>query len=473
MKPLTSEQIRQAVGGCWIRAGACRTLCGVSIDSRACKGGDLFVAIKGERFDGHEFLAQAAGACGGVAMVRRDYRPAPDLAARFEGGIIGVDDTLEALCALGAHHRTQVNARVVAVTGSNGKTTVKRMIDHVLRGKLHGSCSPKSFNNNIGVPLTLLGVNPGDQYVVCEVGSNAPGEIAGLGRICRPDVAVITSVGPTHLEKLLSIEGVAAEKSSLLGEMKPDGVAIVNGDSVPLEQALKRHPDHRVIRFGVGDAYELRLSGYEPLGDGIRFQVNGEVWVELPAPGRHNAMNALAALCVADQFGVGLSDAAEALRDFGGTEMRLQSFDVGGLTVINDAYNANPASVSAAAAVLAERRATRRVMIVGDMRELGGRACELHEQTGREIGARKIDLLIGVGAMGRHIARGAEAAGIGGHSFETVEQAAGALASLLAPGDAVLVKGSRAMAMERLVDVIKSEFGSPGPAQAGRKGAAS
>jgi len=215
VKTLMLEEIRRAVRGRYRTAAEALAVSGVTIDSRTAKAGDLFVAIRGERFDGHDFLTQAASAGCVSAVVRMDA-PLPEaLRKRFGGPIIGVEDTTTALGLLGAHHRRVVPAAVVGVTGSNGKTTVKRMIHHILSRKMAGTCSPKSFNNSIGVPLTLLDVSAGDDYVVCEIGSSAPGEIAQLAAIVRPNVAVITSVAPTHLEKLGSLAGVAVEKASI------------------------------------------------------------------------------------------------------------------------------------------------------------------------------------------------------------------------------------------------------------------
>jgi UDP-N-acetylmuramoyl-tripeptide--D-alanyl-D-alanine ligase len=478
----------------------------VSTDSRSARKGDLFVAIKGEKFDGHQFVAQAAGNGCCAAIVSADYQPQAQAAQLLPGGVIGVADTTAALAELASFYRGRIAAAVIAVTGSNGKTTCKRMIHHILSRRLTGSCSPKSFNNNIGVPLTLLGSQVGDDYVVCEVGSNAPGEIAALAAIARPDVAVITSVGATHLEKLIDVPRVAVEKASLLGAMDDKGVAIVWADSEHLDKALRQYKQ-RMIRFGASAGADLRLTGYHqeahwqdvgaaksgtrrggPVSSSIgsackqgegthgqdahatathgqdahatgqRFEINGRLWVKLPMPGRHNAMNALAAIAVAQRMGFTQEQAAGALADFGGTEMRLQWSRYGGIVIINDAYNANPASVLAAADVLSDAAGERRVMVVGDMRELGAGARELHLQTGREISVRKVDMLIGVGELGRCVAEGFAESGKASGQFESVEHAMAQLPKAIRPGDVVLIKGSRAMAMERLIEPLRKAF---------------
>ena len=471
MKDLTTDEARLAVHGWWLTRGRPAQVRGVSIDSRTASPGDLFVAIRGERFDGHQFLDQAGRAGCVGAVVDRGYTPAEGLGDLFAGGVIGVRDTRRALGDLAAWNRGRCRAAVIAVTGSNGKTTVKRMIHHILSRRAPGSCSPSSFNNDIGLPLTLLGVQPGDDYVVCEVASSGPGEVLELGRICRPDVAVITSIGPTHLEKLGSVERVAAEKASLLGRLEPGGLAVIWGDSELLDKAVRGY-EARKIRFGVSDACDLRVTGFEAAGAGQRFELNGRVWVELPVPGRHNAVNALAAIAVAQRFGAGRDDAAAALRDFEAVEMRLEWIDTGCGTIINDAYNANPASVLAAARTAASCPARRRVMIVGDMRELGDSAEALHRQAGRDIAATGVHLLVGVGPLGGLVAEAAAEGGMPTEAFASVRQACRKVPRLLCAGDLVLIKGSRAMEMERLVAPVRAAFekigpGGPGPRNRG------
>jgi len=494
MKAMSIDEIRRAVRGAWISRGGELKVASVSTDTRTSRPGELFLALKGPRHDAHEFLAKAAEAGCLAAIVRRDSCLDPRVSALFAGGIIGVSDTTEALGELAACHRRASPATVIAVTGSNGKTTVKRMIHHILSTRHNGTCGPKSFNNAVGVPLTLLAVGPADDYVVCELGTSAPGEIAALTRIVRPNIAVITSVSPTHLERLGSLERVAAEKAAILAGMADDGMAVVTADCELLQPLLRAYEGIRIIRFGVRDAADLRLTGYEPAGGAQRFQLNGRLWVRLRLSGRHNALNAIAAIAAAQRFGFQREAAAEALADFEGVEMRLQPVEAGGVKIINDAYNANPASVLAAAEVLAQVPAERRVLIVADMLEMGEQAERIHLQTGRDIagvvgapgaekhegpGCRaapaKIDLLIGVGELGRYIATGAAEEGMETDSFKSVEQACRRAAGLLKRGDAILIKGSRAMAMERLIEPIRQAFGPQASKRPGtsRKGAGS
>ena len=493
MRALGIEEIRQAVGGQWVGAGPggvtagaadsvadvssarvagilparnagvparvpfeVGTVTGVSTDTKSIRPGELFVALKGERFDAHAFLPQAAAAGAAAAIVRLGAEGVDAVADFFPGGAIAVADTGKALEQLGAYYRRTLDATVIAVTGSNGKTTVKRMIHHILAKRLRGSCSPKSFNNNIGVPLTLLGADEADQYVVCEVGSNAPGEIAALGAICQPDIAVITSVGRTHLERLGSIEGVAAEKASLLASLRPNAAAITWGDSPVLDIALEPY-SCPMVRFGEHARNDLRLTGYESNGLSQRFEVNAQATVNLPLPGRHNASNALSAIAVAMQMGFSLQEAAAAMADFVAVDGRLQAILCGSIQIINDAYNANPTSMLAAADVLAEVTGRRRVMIAGDMREQGPASQDIHRTTGNDMAARKIDLIIGVGELGQYIAAGASGT-CETAAFASFDEAMRLAPAKLRDGDMVLLKGSRAMAMERLLDPIRARF---------------
>ena len=468
MRRFTPDEIRRSVRGRWRWPAGNVTVLGVSTDSRTAGRGQVFVALRGENFDGHDFVAQAASAGCVTAVVDQAAELDEGLLARFEGGVIGVGDTLTALGDLAAEVRSHLPATVVAVTGSNGKTTVKRMIHHILSRTLNGWPGVSSFNNAVGVPLTLFAAEAEHDYVICELGSSAPGEIASLTRIARPDVAVITSVSAAHLEGLIHVGHVAAEKAAILGGLSRAGVGVVWADSEPLARALKAY-DARLIRFGQDSASELRLTGYEPRPGGGRLELNGRRWVDLAVPGRHNAFNALAAIAVAQRFGLGQDEAAEALGDYAGEEMRLETIAAGLVTIINDAYNANPASLLAAGEVLASCDGKRRVLVAGDMRELGPTSAELHQSAGQALAALGLELIVGVGEMGGQIAAAAERAGAAATGrIDSVEQACARLPEMLKRGDVVLLKGSRAVRMERLVDPVRSAFERPRRARPGR-----
>ncbi|MCE5278698.1 MAG: UDP-N-acetylmuramoyl-tripeptide--D-alanyl-D-alanine ligase [Planctomycetaceae bacterium] len=471
MKPLLGEEIQRAVHGRWLTRGASEKILGVSIDSRTARAGELFIAIVGKNHDGHSHLAAAADAGCTAAIISKDYRPSAKILQRFGVGVLAVDDTTTALGDLAAFYRRHVSAAVVAVTGSNGKSTVRRMIHHILSKRLTGSCGLKNHNNHIGVPLTLLAVEPKDDFVVSEMGTSSHGEIARLSQIGQPNVAVITSVSPSHLEGLGSVTHVAVEKAALLTHLAARGLAIVNADSKELDRALSNYKCN-VIRFGASAGASLRLTNYTPCGTGQEFVINNRLKVTLCVCGRHNALNALAAIAVAQRFGFAQGEAAKALADYQGMEMRLQFVDLGHSTLINDAYNANPASMLAAADVLADSAGRRRVMIAGDMLELGGKSQSFHEDVGRKLAQLKIDLLIGAGPLGARMAAAAAEAGLAAEAFKSPEHLADHLGALLQRGDTILIKGSRGAQMERLIEPIAAALaGAPDTLRA-RKGRA-
>ena len=462
MRPMAVEEIRDAVHGRWMARGQVATVQGITTDTRQVGAGQVFFALRGDRTDGHLYLSQAAAAGCVAAVVAADAGITEDVLELFSGGVITVADTTAALGALAARHRTLVSApAVIGVTGSNGKTTVKRMIHHILSTRMKGTCSPKSFNNEIGLPLTLLDVSPADDYVICEIGTNAPGEVAALSKIARPNLAIITSIGPAHLERLGSVDRVAVEKASILGELVGDGLGVIWADSPQLAKAVRYHKC-RQISFGESPDADLRLTGFAQIGRTQRFQLNGRLWVDMPLPGRHNAINALAAIAAAQRFGIDQADSAAALADFDGESMRLEWIEVGSGVIINDAYNANPASMAAAVDVLSGCKGGRKVFFVGDMRELGDQAEEMHLEVGRGAADKGVDLVIAIGPLGRYIARGASDRGTEAVEFESVESAAGALADLLRPGDTVLLKASRSMGMEGLIPAIRAAMDEPG-----------
>ncbi|MCG3138184.1 MAG: UDP-N-acetylmuramoyl-tripeptide--D-alanyl-D-alanine ligase [Phycisphaerae bacterium] len=454
MKPLTITEIISAIDGrvlCPIRPCS---ISGISTDSRQVRSGDLFVAIRGERFDGHDFVETALQQGALFAVV--------SLSDRFAGvpqanRVIVVPSTNAALGQLAAYHRRLLPATVIAVTGSNGKTTTKAMITHLLSATRQGRSSPKSYNNEIGVPLTLLSAGAGDEFLVVEVGTNAPGEITALGRLVRPDIAVITSVGPAHLEKLLSIEGVADEKLSLLNHMEPGGAAIVNVDRPEVRLRLKPSADLNLITFGQHAEADLRLTDVHEEGP-LRFRINDRYEVTLRVPGRHNASNALAALAVGRRLGLEFEPMIERLASFELPDMRLQMHQYGRLLVINDCYNANPASMRAAIEVLDNLKAPgRRVAILGDMRELGAASEQWHHEIGRVIGTSRIDLLFSVGDFAEVVCRAARTARphqLTTHAANRVHELRDVLPDLLRPDDTILLKGSRAMQMEKVLEML-------------------
>lgn len=463
------DNLRAVTGGRWIRPMTAPVILdGVRIDSRADLEDKLFVAVRGLTHDGHEFVHQAAAAGAGALLVDREV----DGEQLPEGvGVLRVDDTRRAMGMLAAAYRQMLNrARVIAVTGSSGKTTTKRLIDAVLSTTLSGAAAPKSFNNDIGVPLTLLSARGSDRYVVVEIGTNAPGEIAQLASIAEPDIAVITCIGRSHLEGLGSVQAVAREKCTLLQFLRVDGEAILNADAPYIED--RDAVATSVQWFGESERADLRLTARGGLPGEWWFEVNGRARFRLGLPGRHNAVNALAAVAIGRSFGIDDARIGEALAAVRPDSMRMTqeriTLESGHLAVFNDAYNANPDSVAAALETFAEvaADAARRIVVLGDMLELGEQAVDLHREIGPKVmeidRQTSIDGLVLVGELAAHIADelGEEWESARVVKLVRADEAAGSMLSdMLMPGDAVLLKASRGMELERLIESMKRGFG--------------
>lgn len=455
-----ADNLRERSGGRWLRRPDERAAMeprGVSTDTRTLGRGEVFVALRGERFDGHDYVGAAASRGAAIVVIDRDV----DVPGAC--GVVRVDDGYTALARLAAAYRRTLAAEVVAITGSVGKTTTKHMLHAVLAAHLRGTASPRSYNNRVGVPLTILAADPADRYLLVEVGTNAPGEIGALSRIVEPDVAVITHVALAHVEGLGSLDGIAAEKAGVLRHLTDDGLAIVNGDVPVLADHLKALG--RVIRFGRSEHCELRLTSCEPTGDGLRFVVNDRAAFTLPLLGEHNAINALAVIAVARHLNLSDEQIAAALAGVEPAAMRMELRRLGVgeamITVINDAYNANPESVRAAAAALAQYDAGggRRVAVLGDMAELGDAAPRLHRELGAALAAMPLDLVITIGPLSMYTAEGLakHGAAMRTHALgEWTDGTAERVAGLVKPGDVVLVKGSRVMGLERLIEPLEA-----------------
>lgn len=478
------EGVRSACGGSWLArpAPGAPDIVGASIDSRTIRPGEVYIAIRGDRFDGHDFVRDAVSRGASMVIVEDKSAAAPDRLTGQAGhaaAAVRVPSTRAALLRMGKERRRSVEGvRVIAVTGSNGKTTTTRLIDAALASKWRGTASQKSFNNEIGVPLTLLAMRHGDQYVVCEVGMNAPGEIAPLAEAIMPDVGVITSVGRAHIEAFGSAEGIAQEKASLLRFLAPGGAAVVPADAPLLRPHLKGLAT--VITFGAAADADLRitearhapLSGSDSGGGGdvsgatgLRFTLNDRSTFEVPILGLHNAGNAAAAVAVGRRLGLSEELIRQGLRAAKPADMRLQRRLVGGVDLFNDAYNANPESTLAALRTFVDlaSAAPRRVLVLGDMRELGDHAPASHAEIAEAILALPhpgVDLVITVGESALHTARRLRAHWPSERvaTFSDADPGptggARAVAALLRPGDAALLKGSRGMGLERIEQAL-------------------
>jgi UDP-N-acetylmuramoyl-tripeptide--D-alanyl-D-alanine ligase len=418
----------------------------VSTDTRTLRPGELFVALKGERFDGHRFVgsAAAAGAC--AALVSEPLEISLPL--------LRVDDTERALGQLAALNRREFAGPLIGITGSCGKTSVKNMLAAILATAGATLATRGNYNNEIGMPLTLLELSPEHRYAVIEMGAAKPGDIAYLCALARPQIAVLLNALPAHLETMGSVEGIARIKGDILSGLDGQGTAVYPGDSefTGLWRQLAG-PANR-LEFGFGNEADVFADELQLDEQGSRFTIHaaGEaVRVSLSVPGRHNVANALAAAAAAIAAGLSCEQVAAGLAAFEAEGGRLARRRIAGdITLIDDSYNANPASVKAAIDVLATSDA-RRVLVLGTMAELGADSEALHAEVGRYGRERGIDALW---VTGEHTAAAAEAFGAGGRCFENREALVEELRSALQPGDVVLVKGSRSAGMDTVVAAL-------------------
>lgn len=431
---------------------------GVAIDTRKLKPGDLFVAFKGERVDGHDYLAQAqAAGAAGALVARKVDSPLPQVL---------VDDVEAALGDLASAVRAQRHARVIGITGSNGKTTVKTLVASILA--LHGRThvNTGSFNNEIGLPLTLLAMPEDAEYAVLEMGAGKPGDIAYLAAIARPDIGLVNIIAPAHLERMGSVEGVAETKGALYQALPADGVAIINADDAFAGFFAGLAGGRRVLRFGLEREADVGAENVEPRADGSRFVLvtpQGKAEVDLTLPGRHNVGNALAAASIALALDVPLGTIVAGLEQARAVTGRLRRIVLSsGGTLIDDSYNANPSSMAAAIDTLALAQGER-WLALGDMAELGADARALHAGVGAKARECGIERLFAVGPLS---AAAVEAFGAGGEHFADQASLIAALKSGLHGGVTCLVKGSHSAGMEQIVKALEGAAKKEGASDA-------
>jgi UDP-N-acetylmuramoyl-tripeptide--D-alanyl-D-alanine ligase len=432
---------------------------GYSIDSRTVQPEELFIAVKGERMDGHDFVEQALrnGAVG--AVIRQDQ------AARFaeRDRLLTVDDTLAALQRLATAVRRLWGKKLIGITGSVGKTTTKDTIAHLLSTRYRIHSSKGNFNNHFGLPLGLLKLEPEHELAVVEMGMSHAGEIAALASIAAPDEGVVTTVAPVHLEFFDSLAGIARAKYELIASLPGGGTAFLNADDTYVSQ-FGRDFHGRVVMFGLKSTADARAENIELLGaNGSRFDLVAEgVRQRLTSPllGTHNIYNVLAACAVALQHKITPSQIAEALPLLAPAEKRGQIIQVGKVTVINDCYNSSPKALTAAIDTLAAMEGSRRIVVAGEMLELGPSAAELHAECGRKIPAGKIDFVLGVRGLAENIATAAQESGVPAEFVKSPEEAGEWLARNTRAGDVVLLKASRGVRLEKTLEAWKSAVGS-------------
>lgn len=441
---------------------------GVCTDSRTVRHGQLFIPLRGPRFDGHLYAAESLSKGAAAILWQRDAGPPPEKAPA-----IIVDDTLQALQKLAARYREQVRARVVAVTGSVGKTTTKDMIAAVLSTTYKVLKTEGNLNNHIGLPLTLLNMDEDTEIAVLEMGMSGRGEIQLLSEISRPEAAVITNIGESHLLQLGSRKEIAKAKLEILSGLTADGLLLYPGDEPLLGELLDNGHDHfrqemnfplpaqmKTIRFGETDDNDLYPIAVMQDGVRSRFHLNdpSRITFEIPAPGRHHVRNAICAIGIGRYMGVSLQNIAKGLAKTQFSGMRTEWIKSEyGFTVINDAYNSSPSAMRAALEWVSDLNGyAKKMLIIADMLELGEREVEFHRELGEQIDPRKLDYVLTYGELSKHTAQAAQSRFPQGHvrAFENKQELADWALQRLSPADLVFVKGSRGMRMEEVVHML-------------------
>jgi UDP-N-acetylmuramoyl-tripeptide--D-alanyl-D-alanine ligase len=457
MSRFTVREVAEATGGHVQRGAQSRELSGVATDSREVRPGQLFIAISGPSFDGNAFARAALDAGAGAVLVS-DAAVARELPS--DAVVIVHPDTRRALVDLGAWHRSRLECPVFAITGSAGKTSTKNILATLLERAGPTVRAPKSFNNAIGVPYTLLLADEHTRAVVLELGTSSPGEIGALARIARPNVGVITLIGHGHLEQLGDLDGVCKEKGALGAALTPDDHLVLNADD-PYCERLRAMTRATVHTFGLASSGASRAdflaTDVATDAHGTRFRVRGRS-VHVPLVGVHHVQNVLAAFAALGALGLPFFEYAPALSELQGAPHRMHRIEVGGLVLVDDTYNSNLDSARAAVRALSSLPSTmRRVMVLGDMLELGAQAERLHHQLGMDVAAARFELLVCVGELAAAIAAGALHGGMASdrvvHCTDTAT-AATCLDERLRTGDTVLFKASRGLALERLVEHV-------------------
>lgn len=465
MLTASAHTIADVIGAVVVAGPKTATALGVTIDSRQLTAGMLFAALPGENVDGHDHAVAAVERGARVVVISRDISDVEglaDAAAARGCAVLKVDDVTEALGILAAWHRDRLLATVVAITGSTGKTSTKDFLSAVLGTRLRVTATAGNRNNQLGLPLTILTADCDTQALVVEMGMRGKGQIGALAKIARPDMGLVTNVGTSHIELLGSQESIAEAKGELAAAIGERGAVFLNGDDA-YSAAIRQMTEARVLTYGMSEGCDVRATDIS-LDEESRATFTlvtraGEIGVTLAVPGRHNVYNACAAAIVGLELGVDLESIARALGETALSSMRMELINTArDITVVNDAYNANPSSMKAAIETLsAMATTTRRIAVLGDMGELGSFSELAHFHIGEEVGRARIDVLVTVGERSLRIAEGARAKGMDAGSVRpcrTLDEANEVLDDLLGPGDVVLVKASRMMGLERVVEGI-------------------
>ncbi len=455
MADFNLTEVLKATGGSLTKSGSGKMFRGISTDTRTVQSGNLFIALVGERFDGHDFAAQAA-AKGAIGVIASKPVQVPDHIT-----VIEVDNTLAALQALARFHRQRFHIPLIGVTGSNGKTTTKDMLAAVLSGRFKVLKTEANFNNEIGLPLTLLKLEASHDAAVVEMGMRAQGEIRELTEIALPNAGVVTNVGETHMEILGSIENIAAAKAELVEAIAHDDLVVLNADD-PHVRPMQSKARGRVVLYGLNPGAFVRAENISSGENGeliTKFDCRsprGSFPVVLHTVGIHNVYNALAAIATGWELGLRPNEIKEGIGSFVPGAMRLEVKKYGEYTVVNDVYNASPLSMAAALDTLAGMTRGRKIAVLGDMLELGDAAVDAHRRIGRRAAEQGVDIVLTVGELAKHIAGAAHESGVKNtQAFTGHNEAIEVLRSLMQPGDYILLKGSRGMKMETMLEAFR------------------
>jgi UDP-N-acetylmuramoyl-tripeptide--D-alanyl-D-alanine ligase len=455
MNPLTLSQIAQFAGASLSSGDGTVVINKVSTDSRTIKTGELFVALRGENFDGHDFVEAVAKSGATGALVDANWNG--NVPNNF--ALLRAADPLHAYQALAANYRRSLTLKVLAITGSNGKTSTKDFAASVLARRFRVTKTEGNFNNHVGLPRTILEASSDDEVAVWEIGMNHPGEIAALSKIAAPDAAIITNIGAAHIEFMGSREAIAREKGALAEAVKPEGTVILNAED-PFSQGIAARATAKVVFAGTTGG-TVRANEISQSADGSEFTIlegAHRCRAQLPVAGLHMVQNALLAVAAGRAFGLSIEECAAGLAAAPLTKARLQIKQIGGVQFLDDSYNANPDSMKAALRTLVELDTEgKRIAVLGEMRELGVESDRGHREVGETAATLGVDRLITIGDAAKLIAEGARTAGLDKvSSARSTTEAARLLGEIAEPGDLVLIKGSRAARTEEVIE----QFGS-------------
>jgi UDP-N-acetylmuramoyl-tripeptide--D-alanyl-D-alanine ligase len=456
MQTTTLQELAAAIHGKIVDSGGRNASFGrIVTDSRNIRPGDVFWALPGAMQNGHRYVPQAVDR-GAVACVVTEAEHDPT-----QSPCVLVADTVQALGQFSAWHRQRQEALVIGVTGTVGKTTTREMVHHVLSGSFQGIQSQKNYNNHVGLPLSLLQITPADEFAVVELGASSVGEIGQLADWAQVEAGVVTSIGEAHLEGFGQIEDIARAKGELVDAVPSAGFVVLNADETWTRKLADRAAA-KVVLVGESPASDVRATAVVVENSRLTFQVGVQPYV-LNVVGRHHLGSALSAIAIGREIGISEQDIAYRLSTFSSVAGRCHRLEIGAWTIIDDAYNSSPSSMRAACQVLADwQGSARRIMVCGDMLELGASSARLHSEMGRQVAAADVDHLLVMGDWSQEVIHSAREAGMQGYQLAECGDLESALVILdcwLEPGDVVLIKGSRATRMDRIVERLKKKIG--------------